>query len=311
MKAPNKGNRPCPILQEDGGDYLAPCHFMSSMEATFSPSPNDPPVYKYSVSIDLFCPPLEKLIEEGKAKVVICLEQDTVRKFIDFEQDMEISVDASTLRLTTNLDVTPLIISTSTFDLEFDSAYMDELYGLFNDQLFGIENCQILGYGHVVHLHTNAIRGLSQIVAIRELKKRDPIHPFTLELSGDKIIINANAEITQNIRVIQSNSMQLEGLVNTTFAYTVFYMVVEHMIEDPSSYSSWRWYSAIVNKINKVRLQKGQSEFDPETFGQENQGDNKADEIWTLVSELLTDNSGQLMLVSFEKAGKYAEGIRQ
>lgn len=311
MKAPNKGNRPCPILQEDGGDYIEPCHFKASLEKTLSPAPNDPPIYKYSIAIDLVCPPLEKLIEEGKARVVICLEQDTTRKFVEYEPGLEISIDASTLRLTTNMDVTPLIVANSAVSLEFDPQYMDELYGLFDSQVFSIENCQILGYGHVTHIHTNAIRGLSQIIVIKELKKRDPIHPFTLDLNGDKIVINANTEITQNIKVIQSNSIQLEGLVNAAFAYSVFYMVIEHMVEDPLSYSSWRWYSAITNKINKVRAQRGESEFDPESFMTENQGDNRPDEIWTLVSQLLMDNTGQLMLVAFEKAGHYAEGIEQ
>ena len=309
MKAPNKGNRPCPVLQEDGGDYLPPCRFSSTMECTSSPAPKDPPIYKYSISLDLHCPPLEKMIEEGKAKIVICLEQDTTRRFLDFEPGMEITVDASTLRLATNLDVTPLIISTSSFQLEFDPKFMDELYGLFDSRQFGIENCQILGYGLVIHLHTNAIRGLSQIVAIQEVKSRDKTHPFTLEYSQDKILIVANTEITQNIKLIQRNFTQLEGLVNAVLAYPVFYMVIEHMIDNPRPSPEPRWYSAILNKINKVRAQDNKPEFDPEAFATEIGESNRSGEIWTLVSQLLTDNSGQLMLMAFEKAGKYAEGI--
>lgn len=309
MKAPNKGNRPIPILMEDGGDYTNGSHFKTKVEIVSVPKSNDKPIYKYSISLDLFCPPLEKMIAEGRAKIVICLEQDTTRKFQDYAEGMTIEIDASTLRLDSKLEVTPLIIANGKTELSYDAQYMETIYGLFSDNIFTLEKCQILGYGHVVLIKTNAVRGLSQIVAIQELTKRDGTHPYLIELNNPKIIIKANSEITKNIKLIQANSNTLEGLVNSSLAYPVFFYVIEIMVTDPDAYSSWRWFNAIVSKINSVRSQKGQSEFDPYSFiGEHGSSSTWHDEIWTLVSQLLTDNNGQLMLLGFEKAGKFAEG---
>lgn len=308
MKAPNKGNRPMPILTEGGGDYnRSDCHFKAKMELISSPQSDEEPLYSYSISLDLVCPPLEKMISSGTAKVVICIEQDTIRQFLDFTEGMSIDLDASSLRLTKNVEVTPLIVAVGQSTLNYDPQYMDEVYGLFDKQTYSIEDCQILAYGEVSHIKTHAIRGLSQIISICELKKRDPLHPFTLNLNGDKIIINANPEITGNLRIIQSNSIALEGLVNSCFAYPVFYMVLEAMILESSLYSDWRWYTAVLNKINKSRAQKGQPEFDPEFYASNYSRSDLNDVIWDLTCQLLTDDNDQLMSLAFKKAGNYAE----
>ncbi len=308
MKVPNKGNRPIPILLEDGGDYTNGSHFKTSVEIVHTPESNEEPIYKIAVSVDLLCPPLEEMISENRAKIVVCLEQDTTRKFQDYEEGMVIEINASALRLTTNLDITPLIVTTGKTELTYDPGFVDPIYRHFSNQKFALEKAQILGYGRVAHIKTNAVKGLSQIVAIHELKEKDTKHPYTIDLNGDKIIINANPEITRNIKLIQTNSMQLEGLVNSSFAYAVFFYVIEMMIADPGSYSSWRWFAAIVSKINKVRSQKGQSEFDPNSFLINCSSLSTChEEVWTLVSQLLTDNNGQMMLLGFESAGRFAE----
>lgn len=305
MKVPNKGNRPIPILLEDGGDYTNGSHFKTNVDIVHTPGPKDEPIYKLTVSVDLLCLPLEKMIFDKRAKIVICLEQDTTRKFQDYEDGMIIEVDASTLRLTTNLDITPLIVTTGKTELTYNPEFVDPIYRHFSNQKFPLEKAQILGYGRVAHIKTNAVKGLSQIVAIRERKDMD--RPYTIDLDNDKIIIMANPEITQNIKLIQASSMQLDGLVNSSFAYAVFFYVIEIMITDPGRYSSSRWFAAIVSKINKIRSQKGQSEFDPYNFESEYGSSSRHDEIWKLVSQLLTDDRGQMMLLAFKTAGNFAE----
>mgnify|MGYP004457653197 CR=1 FL=1 len=308
MKVPNKGNRPIPVLLEDGGDYTNGSHFKTNVEMVSTPRTNEEPIYKFAVFVDILCPPLKRMISQNQAKVVVCLEQDTTRKFLDYEEGMVIEVNASTLRLTTNLDITPIVVTTGKTELTYDPEFMDPIYRHFSNQEFALEKAQILGYGRVAHIKTNAVKGLSQIITICKLKEKDLTHPYTIDLKGDKIIINANPEITDNIKLIQTNSMQLEGLVNSSFAYAVFFYVIEMMIVDHDTLSSWRWFSAIVSKINKVRSQKGLSEFDPDSFlSQCNSPATRPDEVWTLVSQLLTDDNGQMMLLGFESAGKFAE----
>ena len=306
MKAPNKGNHPCPILLEDGGDYIGGCSI--TMEITDSVQKNGSALeveYSYPVNVDLKCPPLESMIDQGLAKIVLCLEQATIRRFQDYKEGDSIKVKPYELRLSRNLEVTPLIIACAASELEYDPRFMDPFYGLFSKTKFEIEPGQILAYGEVQNIKTNQVKGLSQIITFRELSTPDRDHPFTLDLSGDKIIVYANKEITQNIEILQSSSMHLGGLVNAALTYPIFYMVIQTMLTNSQEYSEKKWFVAIQNKINDYRKSKGLSNFEPESLFT-SYDEVFRDNVWELTSQLLTDNNGQMLLTAFKDAGSFA-----
>lgn len=132
--------------------------------------------------------------------------------------------------------------------------------------------------------------------------------PFVLDLDNEKIIIKTNPKIFNNLRILQNSENNLGALMNSTIAYPALYMVIENMLESSSEYCDRRWFVAIKNKLNEIRKRKGESAFEIDPDGYEGRsGQSISDYAWELVSELLTDSKGQLMVVGFEKAGQYGE----
>lgn len=307
MKAPNKGNHPCPILLSDGGDYINGCRFNTEISDCSSKKGEGPEIVcYYPTEVQLFCPPLEALIDQGLAKIVLCLEQRTIRRFVDYYDGIQLEVKPYELRLSWDLEITPIIVSTGKTKLSFDPKYMDPIYDLFSKNQFSIEPGQILAYGATRIIKTNQVKGLSQIIVFRELTSPDSVHPFTLDLSGDKIVASTNKEITRNIEILQSSSMKLGGLVNAALTYPIFYMVIYSMLVNSEEYSEKKWFVAIKNKINDYRRGRGLPE---EEFaeGLSLKGEQLKDLVWELTSQLLTDGNGQLMLTAFKDAGSFAE----
>jgi hypothetical protein len=311
MKAPNKGNHPCPVLLEDGGDYLSDCSL--TLECVGEPvkiGDGFTESMEYSLSANLNCAPLNHLVDEGKAKIVLMVEQATQRKAYDYQKNFVLSLRPYEFKLGENVEITPIVVSNEKLDLQYDQNYMDEMYGLFSSQTFPIEKGQILGYGRTLTIKTNQYQGLSSIMVLQTMKEDDENHPFIVSLDGPKIVVFANKAVSNNVQTLQSAKISLSGLVNATIAYPALQYVVEMMIKHPDDYKDFGWFVAIKNKVADIRQKKNEPPFDfgPDEFV-ESRDKTLCDFVWDLVSELLTDSYGQLMVTGFEKAGENAEEV--
>ncbi len=307
MKAPIKGNHPLPVLLRDGGDYNEKCEFnISIVGEPYKSGEGIALSYEYEVRVDVVCPPLEKLIENEEAKIVIIEEQDTIRQAIDYVKGCKILIQPYMLRLGKNIELTPIIIANKKTNLLFDKTYMDPIYGMFDRDSFEIEKGQILGYGRVLEIKTDQLRGLSSIIKIRSLEHEDLHKPFYLDLEQDIIYVYANKTIANDVKSIQQTQPSLSHMVNAVICYPTVHMAIEAMLTNHQEYEAYKWYAAIKNKLNEIRERLKESPFEPESF--EPSKDNTiSDYAWELTGELLTDAQGQMMMTAFEKASEYGE----
>lgn len=144
MRAPNKGNHPCPVLLEDGGDYVSGCS--CKLEIVGSPETSGEGFatsVTYQLLATLTCPPLNHLVDQKKAKIVLMVEQATIRKSYPYFDNIKIAINPYELRLDSNLEITPVIIACEPFDLPYDAMHMDPMYGMFSSKVFPVEKDQI------------------------------------------------------------------------------------------------------------------------------------------------------------------------
>lgn len=209
---------------------------------------------------------------------------------------MVIEVDASNLALPKPLTFTPLIVAEKAFSLLYDRCYMDPFYGLFSQQKYAVQKRQILGYGNVCNVKTFNVKALSQILNWSKLDTADKERPFSISLDSDKIEVQLNPGLFYTIRVLNGLGEEFGGVTNSVLAYPIFYQTILAMCLDHERYQGYRWYQAIVAKINEVRTQKGYDEFDPSDFAQKvNPGFELSSEIWILCNEVLSNKTGLLM----------------
>ena len=86
-------------------------------------------------------------------------------------------------------------------------------------------------------------------------------------------------------------------------------MTIESMIRHHDKYASYKWFVAIKNKLNEIRLAKREPLFLPDEPFVENDEKTFEEHVWELTSELLTNGQGQgepgqMMVNAFIDAAK-------
>jgi len=295
MKATTRGNHPCPILKPDGGDYIDGSTFATEMSAPTADAKN-PDISYYMVKPLLSCPTIQKWIDEGNAKIVVVFEQFTVRSVYDVRDGVaNVAIKPHQLSLGKNAEVTPLVIATKNFRFTYNPDSMDQLISLFTNDDFFVEKGQILAYGQCREIETVESAGLSSIILISLLDKKEK-EPFKIGLSGQQIEVKIQEPIKKGIEQIQHSLPQAEGLANTALAYPVFAYTIQAMCKEPDTYQDRDWFSALKNKLNDLEhLHNSGKDFDPKPSIA-----NDPDEVWRLTNELLDD----LMVTGFAKCGE-------
>lgn len=310
MKAPTKGNHPCPILLEDGGDYIGNCSFTASIEGQGSSSGEGHDLMvEYPISVSVNCPPLIRLIDEGLAKIVLFVEQATYRQSFDYFEGFKLQIHPFDFKLGDNVEITPIIIATQPACLDYDQGCMDKIYSMFESKTFQLEKGQILGYGQVIEIKTNQYKGLSSILSLREADGVGMVCPFNLDLDNEKIILQVHRDIFEKVKIIQGALVSLSPMVNAVIVYPTIYMTIESMIRHHDKYASYKWFVAIKNKLNEIRLAKREPPFLPDEPFVENEEQTLEEYVWELTSELLTNGQGQgepgqMMVNAFIDAAK-------
>lgn len=304
MKPGSKGNRPLPILLEDGGDYVEGNEFHCEIFSVSEPKEAGETKYRFRFEIMLKCPPLEKAISAGDAKIYICQEQFTVRRFYPFSEELNIEVDALDLALTKPLKFTPLVVAEKQFCLPYDERYMDPIYGMFLKKDYAVQKRQILGYGNVCNVKTIKVKALSQIIHFTRMETADKERPFSISLDSERIEVSVNPALDDDFNKLKDADRKYYGLINSILAYPIFYQVLLQMCCNSNRYENRKWYNAIVSKINDVRKEKGTSDFDPSALCLSSEM--LPLEIWTLCNEILSNKSGLMME---QEIHKYCEDL--
>jgi|GEM_PF-4268246 len=255
MKAPKNGTHPCPILLEtDESDYLNSCSISREVTALSGTSPASfDSVSRFQVKVDLSCSPLEALIQEGKAKLAVLVEQTTLRKCLDcLDGTVNVELKPYSLRSGDNVIITPLVVATKPGELDYSPDYMDPIYGAFSTQSFSFEEGQILAVGEEKILETTKIKDVSSIVAIQSVEKfDDKKRPFDFEFSHDQIHVLMPKSEKKQIDEAAAYNGGIYSFIVSTFAYPAIQQAVVLLKTKGEDYSHCQWATALKNTLER------------------------------------------------------------
>lgn len=307
MRAPSKGNRSCPVLLNDGGDYSErECHFIlrSVKDPVIDGKDGDQLVHVF-LDVDIECPPLQTLIDNGNAKIIIFLEQKTTRQSRDYYKGFEWSFSPYDFQFGKNIQIMAAVVGTKNTVLPYSADYMDDLYSFFQEDGFPVIPGEYLGYSNNVDLETREIKGLSSFFDIQCMDKADKTKPFLIDFDGDKIVVKLNPTLSKDLQYYQSSISTHNAMMNSCLVYPAIYQAIMTILIDPVGYKDTMWFDALTSKINQRLVESKQDEYD---FGQACKKDDLVTTAWELTSLLLTDENGPMMVKGFEDLNSFAKG---
>ena len=304
MKAPTKGNHPCPVLldeENDYGDYKESCSIDASLKVeSKGRSTGDNQkidlswTMEFCITIDLNCPPLQTLIDNGKAKIIYIIDQATTRKVYDYPEHTKFELKPYFLQLGKQVEVTPAVVATQDTQLPYDGQYMDDIFGGFGKESFPVEKGQFLAYGKPLTIFTDQHKALSQIITIDAQKLRPSQMPFTVNFDDEKIHVHITQKLKDDIRRMQLSFGTADGLINSAIAYPVLLMAIENLIYHADDYSNYQWAIAIKNRLSDLPEVGG--DFDRFVYDARNNDSNEYNPTaWHLTCMLLADDQMDLL----------------
>lgn len=212
------------------------------------------------VSYTLKCDGLQKLIEDGKAKVVVYLES-VVAEYRDMKTfnagENVLTIDIDKERISRSLVLKGYIISATEIQSFVLPEHNKEIFGTIP---FNLRKGDLLGiatHSFTIPLETyDPLADRPSIFSIR-LQTDRPKEEISADFSGNKIIIWLNEETHDKYKKLYE-APDVRGVLASFFAAPVLVDALTFMKylndEERASYEDKKWYQVISHRLKTLNL---------------------------------------------------------
>ena len=249
----SKVDYPYPVLTTDGMDYEKSCYFKVN---EIKKEDLDISV-KVTVSYDLRCEPIEQLLLENKAKVILYVESSSTsfRDLVQFPGGQRtVSFEVQFSDLSKILTIRPEIISITDFDFYSPSFNKDFFEGIH----FMIHRGDILATERQYDIplrEEDPLKAHKSIFSIRTDEDIDNSIRVDLDDPNDKINIFLDKHSRNLYEEIKGHS-EYKLLLSSVLVLPALVEAIEKMKmpESAEAYGAKRWYKVLEKRIQLKHL---------------------------------------------------------
>ncbi|GEM_PF-6873436 len=210
----------------------------------------------------LDCPPLEVLVENGKATPIIHIENSQT-KYRNAFPLTESYIDIPSQKLNGQVEVLPMIVANQSFEYYYNNYLSDDYQGMS----FNIEEGNILAIQQDATFHVEKEQqDDANIPSIFELVKNDEQkEAITFDLyTSDKIIINTNHDVQKYYSTLEDKENPRKLLTSLVIFPALVQAINNMKSEDEEIHQDLeekRWYNSIKKRLKDVDINPEEQSF--------------------------------------------------
>lgn len=254
----SKLDYPHPVLMPDGDDYDKKCLFSASMQEGVQEEEN---YVMFGLEYNLQCDELEKLINEGKAKVVVYVESpnSSFRQMLSFpKNELDIKIEVKKDMVSRKITAKPYIIATENID-NFSSECFNSEY--FENTSFDIRKGDILAIEKqydIVLDNIDMFRNCASVFSVR-LDEKVP-YGVKVDYNDHKINIMINRMDYEKYRDLREQQ-EFRCLLSSTLIFPALVEAIEAMKREKNGGEEGilekRWFLVLEKQLKRKNIVLG------------------------------------------------------